>query len=521
MLIALRRHARVACAALALFAAAPPARAAYHALEEIPVESPVYRLVDDVVATWGHGTAFHATRPWDRADLGRFLDELVAGEPKALADPAVIRLFRELEPGRWAGGWEPAFENETPTSALEISPYGRANFAQDEARSTVVRDFRAGAQVSVALGEGLLLFTDAYAGTQSPGPHGNPVRSEHFGLVEGVRVNSYFDRATLTARHRLGELRAGHTWLRWGPGAWGTMGLSDGAPAMDLLELRTRVASGTQLAWFVASLDPVTETFLAGHRLEFRPGESVDFSLAELARFDGTANVAPYLLPVIPFSLIEKRNIASSSLPSDTLESRFKNNVMWQADVAWRWRPGVRLYGEVAVDDISFSSEKRPRAIAWQVGAEARRVRGANAWSARGEYARVYQYTYSVFHHHDFAHAGLPTGFFLGPDVDLWSGRLEWRRGAAWAFGAEGSAMRKGEGELGDFFVPGSGQTNNLVLSGILDQDTRGAFTADWSPSPALQLGVTAGFAQVKGLGHVDGRDESGAWGSSRCTVRW
>lgn len=522
MMTALRRSAAagVALALVVLFSAAP-SRAAYHALEEIPVESPVYRLVDDVVATWGHGDAFLSTRPWSRADLGRFLDDLVAGQPAALKDAAVIRLYRELEPGDYFGGWEPALQNETPNSALELSPYGRANFAQDQARSAVVRDFRAGAQVSVALGDGLLLFSDVYAGTQSPGPHGNPVRSRHFGLVEGVRVNSYFDRATLTARHKLGELRAGHTWLRWGPGAWGTLGLSDGAPAMDLLELRTRIASGTQLSWFVASLDPVTETFLAGHRLEFRPGESVDLALAELARFDGTANVAPYLLPVIPFSLIEKRNIASSALPSDTLESRFKNNVMWQADVAWRWKPGVRLYGECVVDDISFSSEKRPRAVAWQLGAEARRVRGAGAWTARGEYTRVYQYTYSVFHHHDFAHAGYPTGFFLGPDVDLLSGRLEWRRDAAWAFGTEGSMMRKGESELGDYFVPGSGRTNNLVLTGALDQDTRGAMTVDWSPSPGLQVGVTAGYAQVKGREHVNGRDESGAYGSSRCTVRW
>jgi hypothetical protein len=40
------------------------------------------------------------------------------------------------------------------------------------------------------------------------------------------------------------------------------------------------------------------------------------------------------------------------------LEWAFKNNVMWDADVTWRARPGTRLYGEIAVDDVSFSSEQ-------------------------------------------------------------------------------------------------------------------------------------------------------------------
>jgi hypothetical protein len=508
-------------AVVALIVAASPAPAAYHALEEIPVESAVYRLVDDLATTWGHGGAFLATRPWDRADLGRFLDELVASEPAAAGDPAVIRLRRELESGARPGGWEPALQNEGDASSLELSAYGRADFAEDRARGTVVRDFRAGAQASLALGDGLLLWSDVYAGTQSPGPHGNPVRSERFGLIEGVRVNSYFDRATFAARHRLGRVRVGHTWLRWGPGAWGTLGLSDGAPAMDLAEFRVPVGRGMQLAWFVASLDPVAETFLAGHRLEIRPGPSVDLSLAELARFDGTSNAPAYLVPVIPYSLMEKRVIHSSALASDTLERLIKNNVMWQMDVAWRWRPGARLYGELVVDDISFSSEKRPRAVGWQVGAEMRRVRGGGAWTARAEYARVYQYTYSVFHGHDFAHAGLPTGFFLGPDVELLAGRLEWRRDAAWTFALEGSATRKGEGALGQFYLPGSGRVNNLVLTGVLDQDARGAVAADWSPSPSLHLGITAGFASVKALGHEIGRDESGPYGSTRGTIRW
>ncbi len=500
---------------------ARPTHAAYHALEEIPVESPIYDMAAQLVASYGSASAFLHTQPWDRADLGRFLDELVANVPSAADDPLVLRLRRELEPAGGVGGWEPALTADDSTASLELSPYGRASFSEDRARHTIVRDFRAGLQGSYAPASGLLLFGDVYAGTQSPGPHGNPANSKHFGIVEGVEVNSYYDRAYATWRGALGRLHIGHSWLHWGPGRWGTMALSDGAPAFDVAEARMTLFRRVEVDWFIASLDPAVESYLAGHRLELRLNPRWDVSFSELARFDGTASVPLYLLPVTPYSLLEKRILKSSDVPSDSLNRLGKNNVMWAMDASWRWRRGVRLWGELAIDDISFSSEKRPRALAWQVGAEARRVRGSHAWTLTGEYARVYQYTYSVFHHHDFEFAGLPTGFPLGPDVDRLNGRLAWQPDPAWTYAVEGVFTRKGEGELGEYYVPGSGAVNNLVLSGVLDVDARGAASVAWSPGPGFQLRVQGGFAHVRDQNHVPGADNSGPYGSARWDVRW
>ncbi len=507
-------------AALALLAAVP-ARAAYHALEEIPVESPIYRWVDDLAASYGVAGSFLHTRPWDRADVGRFVDGLVAREPQAAADPLVERLRAELAPSDAPGGWEPAWAADDEWTSIEVSPYGRADYAEDRARHAIVRDLRAGAQASVAYGEHVLAWGDLYAGTASPGGHGTPTDNGGFGPVAGVKLDAYFDRGTITWRDRHARIEVGHTWLRWGPGAWGTMALSDGAPAFDLIDLRVPLLRRVQLAWFVASLDPAAGSYLAGHRLELRPTEDVDLSFSELARFDGAANAPLYLLPMIPYSRLEKRVLASSSLPADSLDRLGRNNVMWAIDGSWRARPGLRAYGELAIDDIDFSSERRPRQLAWQVGFEGRRLAAAGAWTLRAEYARVYRFTYSVYHHHDFELAGLPTGFPLGPDVDLLSGRLELRTGPAWAFGLEGSFRRKGESWLGDYYVPGSGHVNNLVLTGVLDVDARGAATADWSPAPGIVAGATAGWARVTALDHVPGADERAAFGSTHLTLRW
>jgi len=504
-----------------MLSSAPGARAAYHPLEELPVESPLYGLVDALVTQYGAPTGMSLTRPWTRTDLGRFLDALRVASPASVSDPATVRLARELEPGPHLGGWEPLAAVADEARSLEVSGYLRGDYREDRARSGVTRDLRGGMQLSVALGEHALLWSDVYAGTTSEGAHGNPADSRQFGLVEDVQLNSYYDRATATLDGRLGRLTLGHTWLRWGPGAWGTMALSDGAPALDVAEARTPLGARAQYTWFVAALETRDESFLAGHRLELRPSEAWQLSLSELARFDGVANTFLYALPVVPFSLIEKRIQKASALPSDSLERLAKNNVMWAADFSWRIRPGARLYGELAIDDLSLSSEQRPKLVAWQVGGHLRRVRGPAAWEARTEYARVYALTYSVYHGHDFAHAGMPTGFPLGPDVDRLTGRIAYVPESDWTWGLEASLTRKGTGRLGEAYTPGTPVPDNLVLQGVLDRDLRAALSVDYSPSPGLLLGLTGGYAQVTGLGHDDTRDRSGAFGATRATLRW
>ena len=255
-------HCRPLAVSIALSALllAVPARAAYHSLEEIPVESPIYRMVEELATTHGFGTAFLDTRPWDRVDLGRFLDELQRNSPRVETDPVYVRLRRELGPSEAPGGWDALARGDDDQSSLELSPYVRADYFEDRSRSAIVRDFRGGARGSLALGESVLLAGDVYAGTNSPGGHGNPTNSRHFALVQGVELNTYYDRATATMRGRLGRLAIGHTWLRWGPGAWGTMGLSDGAPAFDVIEARVPLLRRAQLEWFVATLDPAVES---------------------------------------------------------------------------------------------------------------------------------------------------------------------------------------------------------------------------------------------------------------------
>src|SRR5262249_47295861 len=348
------------------------------------------------------------TRPWTRADVGRFLDQLVADTPAAARDPVVARLRRELEPGGGIDGLEPAFSADLDETSLEISPYVRLGYAEDQARDVVLRDDRVGFQGSLAFAEHGLLFADAYAGTVTPGAHGTPNTDGSF-TSNSSDLTAWFDRAYATWATPGFSVRAGHTWLRWGVGATATLALSDAAPAVDLIESRVGLGKGAQFAWFVAALDPVAETYLAGHRLELRAGPSVELSFGELARFSGSGNAPLYLVPGIPYALMERRMESAAGGPH-LLAAQRAGNGPYTPHLSWGWGPGIRFYGEVAVDDATLDGS-RPLAMGWQYGGELRRHGALGVWTGRIDYSRVYPNTYAASSGLDFVHAGFPIGF--------------------------------------------------------------------------------------------------------------
>jgi hypothetical protein len=504
---------------LSLLALAAPARAAYNALEEIPVESPVYKWVEDLATSYSLSTGLLLTRPWTRAALGAFLDQLVADQPGAARDPVVVRLRRELEPGGGLRkGLEPLGQADAEDASLEVSPYVRLGYSEDKARETVARDDRVGAQISAAFGGYGLVFADVYVGPASPGAHGTPDADGRFDSGS-TDLTAWFDRVYATFSTRGFSVRAGHTWLRWGPGANGTLALSDAAPAFDLIEMTLRFGKNVQYRWFLGTLDPAAETYLSGHRFDLRMGPSVELGFSGLARFNGAGNAPIYLLPVAPLPFMERRARGADPGSIDSVQAERAVNVLYSADFSWTWRPGLRFYGEAVVDDIT-TDHSRPLRVGWQGGAVIRRAGTPRAWSARVDYSRVYRYTYATAAGLDFIHAGFPTGYYLGPDVDQWSGRFEWRWGAGWTWGVEGFNTRKGAGPLGESWVVGS-PIPSETLTFPVDHDARAALTGEWSPSPSWTLSGVAGTAKVESRGNVVGVDKNGAYGSARATLRW
>lgn len=499
----------------------PPSRAATLPMEEIPTESPLYAALEGLANRYGAPSGFLQTRPWTLRDARLFLEDLERSGCGCTEDPSFVRVRREVDPE--ATTQQPALRLVADTRAVEIAPYLRLAYGQDDTRTpAVVRDYRVGAAVGAAVRENLMVFADYYAATYSPGPHGNPIRGTQFSVVEGNEFNVWFDRAFIAWGDGAVSARAGHTWLRWGPGLSGTLGLYDGSLALDLVETRWRVHPRVQLTWFLAWLDALNEQYLAGHRLELRVSPALSLGFSELARFNGSSQVPQYLIPVIGYNLREKQVGKFSDTSADTQHVFSKNNVMWTADAVWRLRPGFQLYGEVVVDDISFSSQYRPTEIGYQTGARAdRRIGARDAAGARLEFTRIYNYTYSTWHHHDFENDGFPLGYPRGPDVQVILAELGWDHGPDWTAKWMALSAHKGEGRLGLPWLPAQGKVDAAGLSGVVERTWSTSVSLAYRTGRRLQVDAQAGWTRVRNADHQTGRTDQAFSGSSGVTLRW
>jgi Capsule assembly protein Wzi len=388
-----------------------------------------------------------------------------------------------------------------------------------------------------------VFLADFYEGTASQGGRGTPDFGDFNSLVEGVNFNSWMHEAYVSFPVSKIRVMFGHTWLRWGPGETGTLALSDAAPALDLLHFEGDMFRDFRYQQFVSLLDPGPQTYLAGHRLEWHASPGLWAGLTEIARFDGTSQAPLYLIPFVPYSFWEKRPKTGSLDAADTSGERLsKNNVAWAVDASWVPIPEWRLYGEFLLDDYSFSSDYKPDMIGYQAGLEWRREvlasrddrrlagegavtsavsRHDAALGALLEYTRVHNYTYSVYHHHDFAFDGFPLGYVLGPDVQQLVGQVSFEWGANWELRVRGEYRRKGEGSLGDPWLKEDGEVDASAFQGVVEKEVRVGGEILYSPSRSLELSASVGASGIENRDHVPAPEESQTPFALQAKVAW
>ncbi|TMQ60627.1 MAG: capsule assembly Wzi family protein [Candidatus Eisenbacteria bacterium] len=517
--------AALACSVWALCSIPRPALAVYDPLEEIPVESPIYSDLESLALRFGAPGFFVSRRPWTRGEALEYLSDLRLRKGGAEGDPSFLRIEREVSPNA-PGARPPGWTLNDEDRRLEVSPYAVALYQEDPSRRpTVNRDYRLGAQASARAATRLLIFGDMYAGTASQGGHGTPNFGTKFAIAEGVDFNAWLDRAYLAlegadAPHRIRATLA-HSWVRWGPGATGTLGVSDAAPALDRLGFDIGILRGLEISWFVSSLDPVEQLYYAASRMSIRLGEGLELGVAEEARFDGTDQLFYYLIPAFPYTFIEKR-VDAFTAATDTTNKFKKNNVMASVDFSWSVTRGFRWYGEFLLDDYSIASTFKPKQIGWQTGLHAARaLNGHRIASVRAEYTRIYDFVYTVWHGHDFEFAGRPLGYVLGPDAEqAWTeARLDWS--VPWTATIHAARVRKGEGSIGQPWDPALGKVDNVPLSGVVERTWSASAGIAFRPSAGLSLEGRVGYSDISNAEHAPGADRQHVTGSIDVQARW
>lgn len=540
--LAATAYALVAVALLALHAT--PALATYLPHERIPTDDPIYRDLERLATRYGSAARFLSSRPLRRKEALAYLRELGDTHPGAAVDPAFRRAMRQLDPDA-PGGVHPIVSADGDDGErIEISPYGSFLYAEDPRyHPEINRDYRVGLVMAGQLDTNSVFLADFYEGTASQGGRGTPDFGDFNSLVEGVNFNSWVNEAYVVFPVSKIRVMFGHTWLRWGPGESGSLALSDAAPALDLLHFEGDMFGAFRYQQFVSILDPGPQTYLAGHRLEWHASPSVWAGLTEIARFDGTSQAPLYLIPFVPYSFWEKRPKSGGVDVADSSGERLrKNNVAWAADASWVVRPGWRVYGEFLLDDYSFSSDYKPDMIGYQAGLEWRhelasgeehRFAGEGSAGSAGpagrttalgaliEYSRVHNYTYSVYHHHDFAFEGFPIGYVLGPDVQALTGQISLEWGPSWEFRIRGDYRRKGEGALGDPWLKEDGEVDASAFQGVAEKEVRIGGAVVYSPSRSLELSASVGASGIENRDHVVAPEMSETPFSVKAKVAW
>ncbi|MEP7027318.1 MAG: capsule assembly Wzi family protein [Candidatus Eisenbacteria bacterium] len=511
-------RARTAVLALMLTAVLGPAayapgHAAPHSpsagtAEWIPVRDPIQDEFELLRASGLADTSITVyTRPLDRRTVAAVTARARRLHPES-RDPSLVRLERAF--GRELVDWGyPAPAGYTPPLAIVTDPGDpdgmRARiFGYAEGALVSTRDLsqfedrsRFGGRLNLETG-GLLLHLDAYAGRVVNG------RNFSDQLVTGSDFIAYSeDTYGSLAGHGL-DASLGRIGYAWGPGRTGSLLWSETADPVTALNLGATLFGRVRATALAGDIDASRGARIAGHRLEWFPSPRLTIGLAEAARYSSTRWEPLYLVPLLPYTWVQ-RILAHDQLGGSGPGADIRNNVMAAIDASWRARPGTLLYGEFLLDDQGLRISGSPTRIGYQGGVLATRGAGASRWTGRLEYTRVYRYVYSVFYGADFIHHDKPIGYPAGPDSRGLFAEARLAPSAALEFALSGAQQDQGEGGLGQFFNPDSSAAQGSLLSGVVERTRTLGAEARWWPRDGVDLSASLERDWRTNAGHVEG----------------
>lgn len=321
-------------------------------------------------------------------------------------------------------------------------------------------------------------------------------------------------RVSARGRFRGFDLQAGSERLRWGASPRSTLFLSEHAGPIEGL-LLTADARGVRLTKFAAPLLVDPPRYLVGTRADWQVNPRLRVGLVELvvARPGG---LLPYWLlnplPAVlsgPFGALLQEWTGANDNPLGGLE------------VDYRPRPGLLLYGQGLVDDISTRGNA-PHRIGWQAGALAADPFRTGRTSLRVEYTAVTNWTYTsmsdpTLH---FQRDGRPSAFWAGNDADDLYLEVEHVLSAETSVRGWLSRTRHGAGRIGAPWPSESEAFASWWLSGVVEtrHAAGAAYERRWGGG-WWRLWAEAG--RVANVDNLSGRDGTDFRAGVRFSTRW
>ncbi len=285
--------------------------------------------------------------------------------------------------------------------------------------------------------------------------------------LKGDMVDFHEGMASLDFALPFLEVEFGKGEVAWGPAPEDNLGLSDNAPAFDMLRLQARYGAFklVSIAGFLrpcpgrgdsplcsGSVDSLASytvnglqrplerrKYLAAHRLEAELARWIDLGFQEVVVYGDRGPEIAYLNPIMFYW-------AAQSYLGD------KDNVMMGIDVDIHPGNGLRLYFAYVVDDLKklrIFSDDFANKFSLQTGMLWVDPFGLRDAEMRAEYVRIEPWIYThKFPINTFRHFDSPLGHALGPNSDRWKLSATRRFTRDLALALEVSRTRHGGNEL-------------------------------------------------------------------------
>lgn len=232
------------------------------------------------------------------------------------------------------------------------------------------------------------------------------------------------------------HIQFGRDNVRWGPGHYTAMTISDKPPSFDMVKLYGDIGP-VRFSYFTALLDGKYEKFLSAHRLDWRVYDRLYLGASEAILYADQGFQLKYINPITIYYM-EQWNSSDQDNIFISLDGRF---IPWD---------GYEFYGEVSIDDYQYQSypEGAPNKVGYLGG-----FYGAGLFTenldARVEYCRINRWTYTHrYERNRYMHYQDIIGSSLGPDAFYAQGEVSYNVIPALRVFIGGGTEQHGEGTI-------------------------------------------------------------------------
>jgi hypothetical protein len=471
-------------------------------LENVPLDSWVYDVVDELHCQGFFPSLHTQVKPYTRGEIASAVLEINGGRNgggRRLTDSQLWLLHKLNQEFRYELE-QLLSEKDEKTGQIDAFRYGTSpvgHFAWLESDSSYGRvqfEFEAGIQ----FGDKLVLKDRVVVDTKAE------KERTYTGREWKNSLTGVFDQAYAKLDLKYLRLFLGRDHLSWGPGREDKLLLSGQIPPFDMVKADASFG-GFKLTCFSTVLDRIwdpesgapAKRYLSGHRLNLKLKFGVEMGISEVVLYGGEDRDLElyYLNPLLPYYGEQHNN-------------RNDDNILWSFDLTLSTFRNKEIYFELLVDDFQYDFESEPHQTGFKLGLNWADALGWRRSYVNLEYTKINNWVYGqVKPWNLYTYHGWGMGSELGPDADRISLRLLYHLIPEVDLNFSGQCRRKGEGRI-VVFPESAVPDSDKFPSGVVERTSQYRLGFTYQPSVNLKLDLFAGYDRIRNPENQSGKKQ-------------